>query len=367
MPALLTLLALCQIAQADASFPRDQQAEPPPLWRESEQAADRGLEWLAQKQSEHGYWQADVGHKRMDNYVILRAGSHNERIQQGHIGVTAICGLAFLAGGHLPKRGTYGETVQRCLDYICEHVEDSGMITDGGTRMYSHAFATLFLAEVYGMSGDDTTRQQLERAVHLIVDCQNAQGGWRYNAFTPEADLSVTVCQVQALRAARNIGVEVPKATIDAAVAFVRRARTEHGVNKGLFYYKNEGASARTKNTEYAINAAAATALFSAGVHDEKLFGPVLDFLDKGYPELNDYYGKHYYYWYGNYYACQAFFQAGGKRYELFQNRICRDLVRRQHLDGRWPNSTGPGDAFSTAVACIVLQIRRQFLPIFQR
>ncbi|MCA8942566.1 MAG: hypothetical protein KDB80_08435 [Planctomycetes bacterium] len=363
----LTLLALCQVTPTDASAHRETQPDPPALFRESEDAAERGLAWLAEQQSERGYWQADVGHKRMDGYVLLRSAEFNERIHEGHIGVSAIAGIAFLAGGHLPNRGTYGKNVQRCLDYVCAHTEDSGMITDGGTRMYSHAFATLFLAEIYGMSGDEKTRLQLERAVHLIVDCQNVQGGWRYNAFTPEADVSVTVCQVQALRAARNIGVEVPKSTIDAAVAFIKRARTPHGHNQGLFYYKNEGRSARTKNTEYAINAAAATALFAAGVHEEKLFAPVLDFLEDGYGQVHDYYADHYYYWYGNYYACQAFFQAGGVRYERFQDRICRDLIRSQRGDGRWVNSTGPGDAFSTAVACIVLQIRRQFLPIFQR
>lgn len=381
----ITLLAVCQVpvpatssaAQDGSAAPRHatQRAEPareaipapPALWRESQQAAEDGLRWLAKTQSEHGYWQADVGHKRSDDYMILRSGQVNEMRGEGHVGVTAICGMAFLAGGHLPDRGRYGPTVRRALDYVGSHVEESGMITDGGTRMYSHAFGTLFLAEVYGMSGDEETRRMLERAVNLIVDCQNAQGGWRYNAFTHEADVSVTVCQVQALRAARNIGIEVPKPTIDAAVDFVKRARTPRGPYQGLFYYKNEGRSARTKNREYAINAAAATALFSAGVHDEHLYQPVLDFLDRSYPELHDYYGSHYYYWYGNYYACQAFFQAGGAQFDRFHDRMCRDLIRGQQRDGRWANRVGPGDTFSTGVACLLLQVRCQFLPIFQR
>ena len=271
------------------------------------------------------------------------------------------------AGGHLPDRGIHGQVVRRTLDYVTSHVAENGIIQDGGTRMYSHAFATLFLAEIYGMFGGRDVRGALERAVHMIVDCQNRQGGWRYNAFTTEADLSVTVCQLQALRAARNIGIRVPKRTIDEAVALVKRCRTEYGPSRGLYYYKHEGRSARTKNREFAINAAAATSLFSAGVHDERLYAPALDFLEREYDTLVSFYPTHFYYWYGNYYACQAFFQAGGSRFQIYQRRIARDLLRMQRTDGRWLNNVGPGDEFSTAVAALILQIPRNYLPIFQR
>jgi hypothetical protein len=30
-------------------------------------------------------------------------------------------------------------------------------------------------------------------------------------------------------------------------------------------------------------------------------------------------------------------------------------------------NDVGPGDAFSTSVACIILSLPHQYLPIFQR
>ena len=43
------------------------------------------------------------------------------------------------------------------------------------------------------------------------------------------------------------------------------------------------------------------------------------------------------------------------------------DLLAAQMRDGRWRNDVGPGDAFATAVACILLQMPKQYLPIFQR
>ncbi|HLQ36487.1 MAG TPA: prenyltransferase, partial [Planctomycetota bacterium] len=197
--------------------------------------------------------------------------------------------------------------------------------------------------------------------------CQNQYGGWRYNPFDRELDLSVTVCQVQALRAARNIGIKVPSETIDRAIGYVKQSRTDYGRDRGLFYYKIHGRGAYDKNREYAINAAALTALSSAGIYEPALHDPVLDFLTEEYPRVASWYGTHFYFWYGNYYACQAFFQTGGPRFERYFLRISQDLLEQQRGDGRWENSVGPGDEFSTAIACIVLQLPKQYLPIFQR
>jgi hypothetical protein len=118
---------------------------------------------------------------------------------------------------------------------------------------------------------------------------------------------------------------------------------------------------------EYAINAAALTALSSAGIHDRNLSDPVLNFLDRSYGGISDYYREHYYFWYGNYYAAQAFYQHGGARLRSFYERLSKDLLDSQRADGSWENRVGPGDEFATAVACVLLQMPKQYLPIFQR
>ena len=94
--------------------------------------------------------------------------------------------------------------------------------------MYEHGFATLFLAEVYGMSPRDDMRDKLARAVDLIVRTQNAEGGWRYQPRREDADISVTICQVMALRAARNAGLKVPNETVDR-VCRLCEAESERG------------------------------------------------------------------------------------------------------------------------------------------
>jgi hypothetical protein len=330
-------------------------------------AAQAGLAWLAAGQQPSGGWTGIVGHKQNDDYLVLTTVEAQRLRNTAHVGVSALVGIAFLANGHLPDRGPYGAVVRRTVDYVIGCVAENGFVTDSGTRMYSHAFATLFLAQVYGTVPEATVRGALERAVHLIVDSQNALGAWRYNLFSKDADLSVTVCQLQALRAARNVGIQVPKSTIDAAVDYVRRSRVSRGPDRGLFSYKIAGRGAFEKNDQYAINAAALTSLFTAGVHDPEIYEPVLRFLDEQYPRMVRWYGDHYFFWYGSFYAAQAHFQAGGSQFAAYHARIGADLMRMQTDSGRWLGSVGPGDEFATAVACTILAIPQQYLPIFQR
>lgn len=375
------MLAAAVSAQAavEASSPKDRKAVVAArflsrVWEARvDDAVGRGLAWLAEQQNKRGFWTGLIGHKRMDYYRPLRPIQEQLTAGTGHMGVTALCGLAFLAGGHLPGRGRYGENVRKAVEAVLSCVQENGLITVAGSRMYSHAFATLFLAQVYGMSRDPRIKRSLERATHIIVDCQNEHGAWRYNPFSREADLSVTVCQVQALRAARNIGIQVPKSTIDRAVRYVKESRVQAGYSKGLYYYKIHGRGAYTKPTEYAINAAAVTSLISAGVYDKDLLAPALDFLAEKGPEVTDYTPHHFYFWYGNYYACQAFFHCDGVVaegcFERYYRQMRDHLLADQDKDGRWlnPLEQGPGDAFGTAVALIILQIPKQYLPIFQR
>ena len=395
--ALATLLALIQGPDGasdrnasplqptprDASASRDKELSiDAAALQRAQSAAARGLAWLAARQTASGAFTGIVGHKMQNDYVELDAAlTVREQIAQGrgHLGVSAICGMAFLAAGHLPDRGEHGKVVQRTIDYVLAHGQENGFLSDAGTRMYSHAFATLFLAEVYGMAGGAKCKVALERAVNLIVDSQNQHGGWRYNPFDRETDLSVTVCQLQALRAARNIGIKAPDDTIDRAINYVKQSqvrgaqstrgfsRRSRGSAGGQFYYKIHGRGAYDKPDEFAINAAALTALASAGVYDRELHEPTLDFLERAYGDTADYYASHYFFWYGNYYACQAFFQTGGTRFDRYYERLQRDLLAMQQPDGRWRGEVGPGDEFATAVACLLLSLPQQYLPIFQR
>jgi hypothetical protein len=246
-----------------------------------------------------------------------------------------------------------------------------GYISANNTRMYSHAFATLFLAEIYGMTHRDDVRERLQLAVDLTVKAQNQHGSWRYHPNSPESDMSITVCQLMALRAARNIGIRVPKSTIDRAYDYVDRSayKSRSMPDYGGFKYQEKDRS----RTSFPLTAAGVASLYHSGIYESELIKAGIHYLRSTMPHFNRQFGGaqgHYFFWYGHYYGAQVFFTAGDDDPDLWEwywSRMSRELLEAQEPEGSWPNTVGPGKAFSTAIACIILQIPNQFLPIFHR
>jgi rhamnogalacturonyl hydrolase YesR len=335
------------------------------ITEEQERATERGLAWLAREQNKDGSWTAAVGFKLNNSYRSTSASA-------AHVGVTSLAGIAFLAGGHLPGRGEYGEALDRAVDFVLGCVQEDGYITFAGTRMYSHAFATLFLAEIYGMTHREDVRLRLQKAVDFIVKCQNEEGGWRYVPLARESDMSIVVCQVLALRAARNIGIRVPKSTVDLAIRYVvdsavtgNQRRSIRYSALGTFSYQRQAQSRST----FPLTSAGVTALNGLGIYSDELIDRGVDFLNSQFDSFNRRYGSagHYFFWYGHYYGVQAMYTKGGHDWVNYFTRLRELLIRYQRADGSWPNETGPGAAFSTAMACLILEIPYDFLPIFHR
>lgn len=329
-------------------------------------AIARGLAWLAAEQEAGGGFVGDTGHKQGDAYSVFYPASAARAKGRAHPGVTGFAGMAFLAAGHVPGRGPYGRVVERMIDYLLAGDPSDEYISDSESNMYGHAFAVLFLAQAEGMARgrDQRILPRLRAAAHLVERCQNDVGGWRYFPHAEECDLSVSVCQTQALRAAKEAGVDVKASTIKRVVEYVRESRIPYGSEKGCFYYKITGRGARSK-TSFAINAAAAATLQASGIYEESEYEDALAFVNREYPDVRRYYSDHFYYWYGNWHAVQAFRMKGGLRFDAYYARIARDLLAMQRDDGRWVNRTGPGDAWSTAVACLILSVPDGLLPLF--
>lgn len=338
--------------------------------RQTLAAVKKALQWLAANQNEDGSWTGSIGFKLNQSYEIESSDKH-------HVGVTALCGMAFLAGGHLPGRGEFGATLTKLTDFILTCVDEhSGFVNRDGTRMYSHAFATLYLAEVVGMTKESDLRDKLQRAVDLIVRSQNALGSWRYEPFAVESDMSITVCQLMALRAARNIGIKVPRSTIDRAIKYVQLSYVDQDYptdfyNSDNYYFLRRGSfmyqrTDQNTRSSFALTAAGIASLYNAGVYSDDRLRESLDVLQESFSLLEGR-ERHYFYWYGNYYAVQAMYVAGEPYWSRYYKRIRRDLLANQMRDGRWQNDVGPGDAFGTAVASIILQVPFKYLPILQR
>ena len=294
----------------------------------------------------------------------IEDGSFPTRRFQQHTGITALACLAFMADGNLPGRGRYGEQVQKGLEFILNNINETGLIAGDTSHgpMYGHGFATLFLGEVYGMTkgGGDTDlslrlHDAIVRACRLIVNTQNSEGGWRYNPVPQDADISVTICQIMALRSARNAGIEIPKTTIDRAIEYVRQCQNADG---GFSYQLSRGGSAWPRS------AAGVASLYYAGIYEGEDIHKGLDYLiGNALPGATTPSQSHYFY--GHYYSVQAMFLAGGDYWSAWWPAIRDELVSRQMDDGLWDATYG--EPYGTAMALIILQMPKRYLPIFQK
>ncbi len=348
-----TALALTSFAVDPVAQPAEDFITP-----ETDQAIQRGLAYLASTQS--------------------KDGAYSDRNGFGNVAVTALAGLALLAGGHQPGRGQHGRAVSRCADYILArgkagktgYLQNADQFPTHGA-MYQHGFGALFLAEVCGTFPDPdrqkTMRDMLEKAVALTVKSQNKrEGGWRYEPQPTTGDVSVTVAQLMALRAAKNAGVFIDKSVIDKCVEYIKACRMPDG---GYCYQRGQPAT----GSGFPRSAAAIVGLFSAGIYDgedyKKYIEPGLKYLLKFLPSGRvrgnfDLRQDHYYY--GQYYAALAMWTAGGNYWSEWFPAIRNELLARRNGNTNvWDDLHG--NAYATAMACIILQLPNNYLPIMQK
>ncbi len=287
-------------------------------------------------------------------------GSFGQTPYQQNLAVVSLGGLAFLANGHLPDRGPYGKQVSRIVDFVLQHAQQNGLIgvAREGVRgvMYGHGFATLFLGQIYGATRQREIRPALSNAVKLIVSTQNDEGGWRYEPIKKDADISVTVCQTMALRAARNAGVFVAKETIQKARDYVLNLQNEDG---GFRYVSQAGESA------YPRTGAAVVALSSLGVKQQDIFASAGVYLMEHIPTPSEYAGNPHYF-YGQYYAAHALWQIGGENWGKWYEQVGGLLLKKQTAGGVWEDES-VCDEYATAMACLILSMPKSYLPLLRK
>ncbi len=347
---LLTAVALPAAARAQPPADAD------PLPPEAQAAVDRGLAYLAGQQAADG------------SYPDSRLGG------RGNVAVTALAGLALMAGGSQPGRGRYAQAVGRAVDYVVGRANDGSVRgylqqADGGqghSSMYQHGFGALFLAEAHGMQPDARKQKQLRDALELAIDLtvrsQNTEGGWRYDPTPSQADVSVTVAQMMALRAAKNAGLHVDKRHVDKCVDYIKKCQMADG---GFCYIKGQAGA----GSSFPRSAAAVVGLFSAGIYDGDAVKRGLEYLRRNVPNRQwPQFGRTDHYFYGQYYAALAMWTAGGAYWADWFPAARESLLGRLRAvaGGVWADDIH-GPAYATAMACIVLQLPNNYLPILQK
>src|SRR5437879_292634 len=225
--------------------------------KEYKAAIEKGLAWVAKDQQRDGHWEAFGG-----NYPVT---------------MTALGGMSLLMEGSTMREGKYAERIRKAVDWLMARSQPNGLIGnpnipgEAGRYMYGHGFATLFLACVYGEEDDADRRKKLEdiltRAVQFTGKAQTSRGGWGYVSAADGSDFdegSVTITQVQGLRAARNAGIVVPKSVIDKSQEYLKNCTTGRG---GVIYSLQSGGGGERPP----LTAAAVACMFSAGEYNSPL------------------------------------------------------------------------------------------------
>ena len=331
------------------------------------EAVDKGLKWFADTQNRDGHWEA------MGN--------------QYPTSMTALGGMTMLMEGSTLREGKYSDNLRRAVDWLMDRAQPNGLIgnpnnaTESNRYMYGHGFGMLFLASVYGKEEDGDRRKKLEKILtkgaEFTGKAQTDRGGWGYVSAADGGNFdegSVTITQLQGLRAARNAGIVVPKSIIDKANKYLKDSTTPRG---GVIYSLAHGGP-NNGGERPPLTAAAVACAFSAGEYNSDLAKKWLEYCRMAIPTSRGRVGHDEYM---HYYFAQAMYVLGDDGYaKLFPKSAKEDqltwskykkemfdhLVSSQNRDGSWSGGY-IGPVFTTATYLTILQLENGNLPIYQR
>lgn len=281
------------------------------------------------------------------------------------VAMTGYTLMAYMSAGNIPGEGPHGREVAAGMEYLLDAINDSTGIYGKhayGQYMYGHGIATIALAELYGQTRNPRIRKKLQAVIDRIVASQNSQGGWRYRPVKRDADISVTVLQCVALRAAKNAGLDVPQKTIQQAIKYVEACYHSSG---GFSYQPGSSPGfARTAAAIYSLQVCGkyGTAKVKAGSNylNSRINGGSFKSQE--------------WFVYGNFYAAPAQYMIGGPTWENWYSKMSKYLLDKDKLKSeagmfRWDSTGrgGVGPVFTTAVFTMILAMPYNYIPLYQR
>lgn len=303
---------------------------------------ERGLAYLSTSQNERGTWEAGEGNGP---------------------GTTGLAVLAFLASGEDPNFGPHQKVIRRGLRHIIQ--SQSPVTGYMGPSMYHHGFASLALAEAYGVVDDETLfasgeengrsiEEALELATRASVTAQkrNRRGGWRYSPIASDADTSVSGAIMMALLAARNAGIKVPDQSIERGLEYFSSMTMENG-SVGYASTSDGGGDSLARSSIVNLVCSIARQKDLPAYERTKQYVLLNRDGDSIWPE------------YARYYQAQAMFQFDVDTWQSWNDRLVRKLKSNQKADGHFDGDLS--DVNSTSMSLLAIAVNFRFLPIYER
>ncbi len=345
-----------------------------PLGPQTEEAIERGLQFLARHQREDGSWHLED----FDEKVEIQSDS----------AATALALLSFQGAGYTHQQFKYAEVCRKALRWLTTNQRPNGDLyipTDSKSNsnawLYSHGIASLALCEAYGMTQDESIKENAQRAVDFMIDSQDPNGGgWRY---TPRegSDTSVTGWCMMALKSAELAGLQTSPTTYRGITKWLNGSQASEQ-QKFLYRYNWQAADAPATRhgrvpTPVMTSVGLLMRLYLGWKRDNPDMLRGSDWLLARPPAEGTVQSpqRDTYYWY---YASQVMFHMGGNRWKTWYANLYPMLIRTQQTEGKFAGSWEPngeipdawgkfgGRLYVTTLNLLSLEVYYRHLPIYE-
>ncbi len=202
--------------------------------KDTEEAVDRALRWIANHQLPDGSWSFDL------EKCPSCAGkcSHSGKGKQADRGgATAMAILPFLGRGytHLQGKEEYKKPIEAGVAFLTQlAMKNNGKAYEQGGNLYSQGLVGIALSECYAMSQDQRLAAPTQSVLNYIMQAQDPNGGgWRYTPRQP-GDTSAVGWQIMALKSGNMAYLDVNPLTVKKAIEFLESVKgDEYGSSYG--------------------------------------------------------------------------------------------------------------------------------------
>jgi hypothetical protein len=314
------------------------------------------LKWLARNQGRQGLWSLQGPYLN---------GASNENFEAA----TAMALIAFQGAGYTPKSakdGPFTENVSRGWTALLAKQDPQGNFFQAGqgtSQLYTQAFCTIALCELYGMTRDERYYEPAQRAIDYCVEVQSPEGGWKYFPGTG-SDLSVSGWFVMALQSGRMAGLKIPDKTLRGVNKFLDGVSHEYG---SLYSYQSNSPPSKSMTAEGLL-----CRQYLGWQRDDERLVQGANYLVENLPNW-DRSDRDAYYWY---YATQVCHHMEGKHWQRWNKVMRVEIPRHQIKDGKERGSWDPdgfrwgsegGRLFITCLSTYMLEVYYRHLPIYQQ
>ncbi|MFC1479484.1 prenyltransferase/squalene oxidase repeat-containing protein [Planctomycetota bacterium] len=339
----------------------------------TESAVLAALRWFKRHQAPDGSWSYEDYSKQCKlappcETVDVKA--YQWMAEKRINSATGFALLCFLGAGHTQKAGQFRKQVADGLGFLKQAQAADGSFARNN---YTHAIATMALAEAYGMTKAASLKEIAEKAVSICLSRQNEYLGWDYCNPGSRNDTSVTGWNVMAVKSAKSAGLDVGN-SFEGIKNFLDKVTPEvkggasHPVLAGHVWYqhiKGQGGGSGHRNARLTAIGLLGRVFIGEDTKGEMLRAHGNKLLEE-LPDANkpDYYRT--------YYATLAMFQMGGVHWKKWNETMKKVLCDSQRkggcADGSWDGvgyiGGRVGRVFTTAVGCLSLEVYYRYLPV---